>query len=385
MQKQKSLSFFICPPGSVPALLIFFLACLFKIEANAQGQLTVPHSGGNRKATVSELLGLTKLELTYNRPGVRGREGKIWGTNVVHYGLKNQGFGSSKAAPWRAGANENTTFLTSSAVNIEGQRLSPGKYGVFMIAGENQTTVIFSRNSGSWGSFFYDSTEDALRVTVKNEKLSAPVEWLKYEFIRQTDTSVTVALMWENRLIPFTITADVYRLQLESFRQELRTEPGFIWQSYEQAASYCLMHNIEFEQGLVWAEESISGVVGQKNFKTLSTKAALLAKLNRTKESELIMKEAIPMGNLLELHEYAKSLLKQNNGQAAFEVFNLNYRNHPDQLTTNIGLARGYAALGNFKLALKYMRSALKQVPNESSATIIRDLITKLEARQNIN
>jgi len=385
MYKQKRLTPTVCPARCGAVFMTFLFTSLFALTANAQGQLTTPHSGGNRKASVTELLGLTKLELTYNRPGVRGREGKIWGTNVVHYGLRNQGFGSSKAAPWRAGANENTTFSTSTDVSIEGRKLAAGRYGIFMIAGGTETTVIFSKNSGSWGSFFYDSTEDALRVNVKNDLLPAPVEWLKYEFIRQTDTSVTVALMWEKRMIPFTISADIHHVQLASFKQELRTEPGFIWQSYEQAAAYCLMHNVELQQGLAWAEESISGVVGQKNFRTLNTKAALLAKLNKATEAEQIMKEAIPLGNLNELHEYAKSLLKQNKNKAAFDVFTLNYRNHPDQLTTNIGLARGYAAMGNFKMALTYMRLALKQVPNEASAAMIRDLIKKLEAGQAIN
>jgi hypothetical protein len=44
-------------------------------------------------------------------------------------GYTDQGFGSSKAAPWRAGANENTTIEFSTDVKIEGQPLPAGKYG----------------------------------------------------------------------------------------------------------------------------------------------------------------------------------------------------------------------------------------------------------------
>jgi hypothetical protein len=53
----------------------------------------------------------------------------------------------------------------------------------FIALGENESTLIFSKISTSWGSFYYDSTEDALRVNVKNKSLDQSVEWLKYEFI----------------------------------------------------------------------------------------------------------------------------------------------------------------------------------------------------------
>ena len=65
---------------------------------------TLP-SGGNKKASISERVGLTDVTVHYDRPGVKGREGKIWG-QLIPVGFTDQGFGSSKAAPWRAGANE---------------------------------------------------------------------------------------------------------------------------------------------------------------------------------------------------------------------------------------------------------------------------------------
>ena len=65
-------------------------------------------------------IGLTDVTVNYDRPAVKGREGKIWG-QLVHYGYKYQDFGTSKAAPWRAGANENTTITFSTDVKIEGK------------------------------------------------------------------------------------------------------------------------------------------------------------------------------------------------------------------------------------------------------------------------
>ena len=141
---------------------------LFLISLITYGQipLTVLPSGGNKKAIVGEQIGLTKVVINYDRPGVKGREGKIWG-QLVPVGYTDQGFGSSKAAPWRAGANENTTLEFSTDVKIEGQSLAAGKYGFFVAYDPNECTLIFSKNSTAWGSFFYNDKEDAVRIKVK--------------------------------------------------------------------------------------------------------------------------------------------------------------------------------------------------------------------------
>src|SRR5688572_10342119 len=153
--------------------------------------LTAEPDGGNKKASVAEQIGIVKIAISYSRPGVKGREGKIWNTAVAHYGFVDQGHGTSTAAPWRAGANENTVMSFSHPVKIEGKDLPAGSYGFFIALGEDESTLIFSKIYTSWGSFYYDPAGDALRVTVKNQKLDSSVEWLNYEFITQTDSTVT--------------------------------------------------------------------------------------------------------------------------------------------------------------------------------------------------
>ncbi len=111
--------------------LSFFI---FIIQTSAWSQITLTQlpSGGNKKAWVGERVGLTDITIHYDRPGVKSREGKIWG-ELVHTGFTDQGFGNSKQAPWRAGANESTTIEFSNDVTIEGQPLKAGKYGFFKI------------------------------------------------------------------------------------------------------------------------------------------------------------------------------------------------------------------------------------------------------------
>src|SRR5688572_31274359 len=102
--------------------------------------ITIEPDGGNKKASVSEQIGIVKISISYSRPGVKGREGKIYNTPVAHYGFADQGHGTSKAAPWRAGANENTVISFSHPVKIEGKDLPAGSYGFFISLGEAEST-----------------------------------------------------------------------------------------------------------------------------------------------------------------------------------------------------------------------------------------------------
>ena len=222
-----------------PAVFIIFLQ--FAIAISGMAQLKSLPRGGNKRATVSEEIGITNVSINYSRPGVKHREGHIWG-ELIPSGFSQLGYGAKNLAPWRAGANENTTIEFTTEVKVEGKDLPAGRYGFFVAYTSDECTLIFSKNSTSWGNFFYDSTEDALRIKVKPLRTEKSVEWLKYEFADQSASSATVQLQWERVMIPFTISVDVVKTQIASFRKELRGDkalPGF-WQPWNQAAAFCL-------------------------------------------------------------------------------------------------------------------------------------------------
>jgi tetratricopeptide (TPR) repeat protein len=365
-------------------IFLWFSSCFFLAT---KAQLTSLPDGGNKKAWVGERVGLTDITIEYSRPGVKGRDGKIWG-QLIHTGFKDLGFGTSKAAPWRAGANENTTIQFSTDVKIEGQPLAAGKYAFFVAYDAAEPMLIFSRNTTSWGSFFYNDKEDALRVKVKTMPMDKGVEWLKYEFMNQTENSATIALEWEKQMIPFKVEADYVSTQLESFRKELRSEKSFNpgWQSYQQAARFTVDRNVDLEEGLKWADQSISEpFIGEANFVTLSTKADLLNKLGRSAEADTIMKRALAMGSMQQIHGYGRQLLQQKRGKEALAVFKLNYDKNPNQFTTLMGLTRGYSATADYKNALKYANMAVNLAPNEQNKKFVQDAIEKLKNSQDIN
>ena len=139
-------------------------------------------------------------------PVLKKREGNIWG-ELIPVGYTDQGFGTSKAAPWRAGANENTTIEFSTDVKIDGQPLAAGKYGFFVAYAPDECTLIFSKNSKSGGASFMMPEEDALRVKVKPVPSEKSVEWLKYEFASTTLIG-SVSIEWEKLIIHFKIDVD---------------------------------------------------------------------------------------------------------------------------------------------------------------------------------
>lgn len=367
----------------ITILLCILCTCITALHS--QIPLTTAPSGGNKKAWVGEQIGLTKVSIHYDRPGVKGREGKIWG-QLVHPGFIDQGFGSAKQAPWRAGANENTTIEFSGDVKINGQPLPAGKYGFFIAYDPKECTLIFSKNSSSWGSYYYDPKEDALRVNVSPQTLTQSVDWLQYEFGQEKENSAVVTLSWEKLAIPFTIEVDYVNDQIESFRKELRSERGFIWQGWQQAAQWCLQRNVNLEQALQWADSASStSFGGDKEFNTWAVKAGLLNKLGRNEEAAAIMKKALPLGSMLDIHQYGRQLLAMKKPQEALEVFKLNFQKNPNQFTTLAGLTRGYSAIGDYKTALKYAQQALPLAPDNNNRNSVQSMIDKLKANQDVN
>lgn len=343
-------------------------------------------NGYTKKASVSEQVGLTKVTITYHRPAVRGREGKIWG-ELVHKGFIDQGFGNGKPTPWRAGANENTVIEFDNDVKIEGQTLPKGKYGLFIAYDPSESIVIFSKRSDAWGSFFYDEKEDALRVKVRSQPIEKSVEYLKYEFSNQTPSSAVIALAWEKLSIPFKIEVDYLKQQFDAFVAESQNPRGFTPQGLNIAASWTLQNDYQIEKGLEWATLATSPKFpgDPTSFPALSTKAAILDKLGRSDEEAAVIKSALPFGSVVELQQFGRQLLAAKKPQAALEIFQFNYNKNPNQFITLTGMVRGLSANAEYAKALEFANKALPLAPNDANKQAVQAMIVKLKAGKDIN
>jgi len=360
------------------------LLTILMVSLIVQAQVLTPPAGGNKKAAVMERIGITDVQINYDRPAVKGREGKIWG-NVVHYGFADLDYGTSKAAPWRAGANENTTIEFSTEVTIEGKPLPAGKYGFFIAMGAEKATLIFSKYNTAWGSFYYDPKDDALRVDVPVIKLNESVERLKYEFSDQADESAVLSLQWEKVKIPFTISVDLKKTQIAEYRKEFNSG-GFYryWQNMQGAANYCLVNNVNLEEGLSWADRSVNTYFGEANFLTLSTYAGLLEKMGRQHEADSLMKKALPLATLLQLNSYGRTLLRMKKNEQAFDIYKMNYEKYPKDVYTNIGMIKGYAAVGNKNEAIKFADNTILLVTDQNSKAYIEELKQRIKEGKDI-
>lgn len=348
------------------------------MTAGAQAQLSLPPSGDNQKSSVTQWMGPVSVTINYSSPNVHGpngedRTGHIWG-ELIHYGFIDQGYGTSKAAPWRAGANENTTITFSHDVKINGKDLKAGTYGVFLdVEKEGSWQWIFSNNAAAWGSYFYDQKDDALRV--ETVPVDAPyTEWLTYEFEDRSPSSTTAYLQWEKKKVPFKIEApNVNEIYVSKLRGELEgTTMGFTNQPWMAAAQFCAQNKINLDEALRWADNAISGnFIGREEFSSLQTKAMVLSAMGKDPEAEVVMEKAVklPTATMLDIHQYGRSLIGTGKNQKALEIFKLNKQRNPDdKFTTHVGLARGYTATGDKKNAIKNWEIAIKNIPDNQKA-----------------
>jgi tetratricopeptide (TPR) repeat protein len=341
------------------------------LNVNAQNGITLPESQ-NQKVSLSQWIGLVEANVTYNSPNVtnpwsgENRTGKIWG-GVVPYGYHFVTF-ANKMIPWRAGAQTNTVFTISHDVKIEGQHLPAGKYGLFMLAGKEAWTIIFSKDYNSWGALYYDQKEDALRVTVKATK-SHFTEWLTYDFIERKSDHAVMALKWEYLSVPIKIEVpNVNDLYVEKLRSDLRNGAGFSDSNWTEAINFCVSNNINLEEALKWANYAIDRQwFGNKNYGTYSAKANVLEKLGRVDEADKLRIIALKTANAKEFSSEGRRLLSQNKNKEALKVYTLNAKKFPEEIfMIHVDFAKAYTALGNKKKAIKHWETAFKNVSDRT-------------------
>ena len=306
---------------------IVYLGMLLSIEAVPAGAQSMVMSlpRPSQRAVVSQRVGLTDVTMTYHRPLVGGR--KIW-DGVVPYGQV-----------WRAGANENTTIEFTDPVAVEGHALARGIYGLHMIPGAESWTVIFAKNATSWGSFTYDKAEDALRVDVKPQAGDSR-EALTYDFDDLKADSVLVMLRWEKAAVPFRVAVS-QETTLGDIRAQFRNLPQYTWESWNDAAQYCLNAKINFDEALKWTDKSIQL---EERFDNLMTRAGVLEALNRGGEATAARNRAIETANPTQLYFYGRQLQAQKKATEALDVFRVTGKRSPENWVGHMAKARVNAA-----------------------------------------
>src|SRR5437660_6642645 len=332
----------------------------------AQNDLNLPDV--SQAAEVKQRVALTDITITYHRPLMNGR--KIWGC-LVPYGKV-----------WRAGANENTTIEFSDPVSIEGQPLAKGIYGLHMIPNPDSWTVIFSKTNTGWGSYSYKQDEDALRVNVKPRPLAEMKEALEFEFEDLKPDSTAVTLKWEKLGVPFTVSIKDSEQTLQNIQEQLKGRGQFTWQALDEAAQFCLTNNINLDEALRWADASIQN---EERFDNLSTKADILKALNRPDEAKATWNHAVEIATAPQLYSYGRRLQSQKQNAEAMEIFKDVDKRFPQGVYGSLAQARIKSAAGDFAGAATDAKQAQAEAPTDAQKQSIQALITRLDAKQEIN
>src|SRR5580658_3350781 len=138
---------------------IIYSTILFFAGLCSHAQLTPQPSSTQ---TVTQDFGMGKINLVYSRPNVKGR--KIFG-GMEPYGVV-----------WRTGANSATVIKFTDDVTLNGNEVPAGQYGLFSIPGDDEWTIIISKQPNQWGAYSYKEADDFLRFKVKTEHLAALTE-----------------------------------------------------------------------------------------------------------------------------------------------------------------------------------------------------------------
>ena len=261
--------------AAFPAILI-----ALGVATAAQGQLQAPAPSPN--ATVAQTIGVTKVEVVYSRPHVKGptrkEERVIWGALVPYDKV------------WRTGANAVTKFTADTDITVEGQKLAAGSYGLFTIPGKTEWTVIFNKQAtGSPAD--YGAEKDVLRVTVKPEATHMH-ELFTVVFPRVTSNSAVLALVWEKLLIPVNLAVDTNALFLANAKEAVAKAKPDDWRTSLTAARYLYDNKYAPTDAAAFLEKSLSI---KETFGNLSTKAGVLAGEGKKKEAVASAQKALAM------------------------------------------------------------------------------------------
>jgi hypothetical protein len=347
------------------AVLVFLTGLSFAQTATSETlMLDLPRA--SQHAIVMQRIGITDITINYHRPLANGRQ--IWGKLVPYDQV------------WRAGANENTTITFTDPVSIEGHPLAKGTYGVHMIPGENEWTVILSKDSDAWGSFSYKQEDDALRVTVKPQPTDLH-DALAYDFDDVKADSTVVTMRWDKVAVPFKVSVNVNDIVAASIRKHVYGINQFYWEGWDDAANYFLTNKINLEEALKDEDQSIQA---EERFDNLLNKSKILDAMGRKDEASTYLAKALDKGSALQLYFYGRQLQGQKKQEEAFSIFRSNYKKFPDYWTSHVGMARVYSSQGNFDDAVKEMQTALTTAPDSNRANL-QNYVKRLQSKEDIN
>lgn len=217
------------------------LFVLAMIIANYAIEAQVKTPQASPKSTLSQVVGLTNVEIVYSRPSAKGRD--VF-NNLVPFGKL-----------WRTGANENTTISFSDDVVIDGKTLPKGKYALYTTPRADNWEIIFYTSTDNWGNpTNWDETKVALKASAKSEHLERFVESFTIGINNLDNNFAHLELSWENTIVALKFEVPTQKTATTSIEKTLA---GPTAGDYFSSAQYFYQSNGETTKALAYVDKAL--------------------------------------------------------------------------------------------------------------------------------
>ena len=242
---------------------------------NAQDE-DYPYPSLSPEGNIAQVVGNTKIELTYERPSARNR--KIFGGLVPWNKV------------WRTGAGKCTRISFDKSIMVQGQPIPAGMYSVFTIPTPDDWVVIINADTTLYGHYNYDKQKDLARFSIPAKKTSRYYETLNFD-IEVLRNDAKFYLSWANTRITFDIETTTDEEILRLINTELVTGKSKVSQLYAGAASYLYFQEENYPLALKLADKALQ--LNPENTWVYNTKISIYKKMKSYDEVLITIDQAI--------------------------------------------------------------------------------------------
>jgi hypothetical protein len=236
--------------------------------------------------TIKQDFGITAIELSYSRPGVKGR--KVFG-DLVPYGKV-----------WRTGANNATLITFGEDVTIGNTKVPAGKYGLLTIPDKDSWTIIITKQLDVTSPADYKEENDVVRVKVNSMPAKEKIETFTMQFANVKSTTCDLQMMWENTAVSLPIANDVETTVMKQIDNAMNKDS----RPYYQAAAYYLENNKDLNQALVWFDKAVE--LQPKAYWVHHQRANALARLGKKDDAKAAAEKSMQLAKEAKNDDYVR-------------------------------------------------------------------------------
>jgi len=264
---------------------IFLAIIVFAITFSASPQ-SIKTPPPSPPQTIKQDFGISSIELSYSRPGVKGR--KVFG-DLVPYGKV-----------WRTGANSATTIDFANDVTIGSAKVPAGKYGLLTIPDKDDWTIIITKDVTVTNPADYKQESDVVRVNAKPTTLKDKMETFTMQFANVKSSTCDLQIMWENTAVVLPIASDVESVVMKEIDDVMNKDN----RPYFQAALYYLNNGKDLNQAVAWFDKAIAQQ--PDGYWIYHQKANALAKLGKKEEAKASAEKSIELAKEAKNDDYVQ-------------------------------------------------------------------------------